>query len=703
MLIPTALLLLLTHSPSPLHAGPEGAAAQAETQAPARGPLMPWQRNLEDALALSKASGKPLLICVNADGEVASDRLANSQYRDPEFVKLVQGFIPVLASPTRHRPRDYDDFGRRLADPKFGRLVESEHLDIEPVVYKRYFKGRRVAPRHVGVSPDGEILFDLFLLNNLGIIDSTLREHGVFDGAELGQSSGIGDLLASHAHGDRLRLEKLYAESSLPDRMVLTGLALSPARSAQHPELVRMAFASESEDLQKAAMHAVLAHPAAGQEFMLEAYRVAEGEPELQRRLADAIAQIDRTSMTNVQSLKLRRQVEVLDGLSTTSRVLDVGRWELASRLTGQAAEASNPLASEELTDSLLKIEKGLRAAPKDAELHQLHARALLALAKTWIREGGGNPTHVLTDAIGSAQKALALEADLPLARAVLANAAYLSSDLPLAKQAASEALLELHSWAGDGLASDVVALFAKLRARDVYSAFNSQGVMSAEAIADVCAAHEILLSHPQGSAEQAIEYLNFLNTIGASSREERVARKALSRFGDNGTLHGYLRHYVLRDRGAAGMETAYLDFDVAPEFALDGAWYAALSVLVAAERHALEGRLEQAMTAYRISIKQFQRVLERNPEYVDSSNHYIGMAYAGMARQMTDAGELDQALECMRAAAAASISCFGAKDGLDRIPKKTLVELKSRLRGLQRGAEAEQLTKDLAALGLKL
>lgn len=664
---------------------------------------MPWQRNLEDALALSKATGKPLLICVNADGESASERLARSQYRDPAFVKLVQGFIPVLASPARHRPRDYDDFGKRLVDPKFGRVVESEHLDIEPLLYRKYFKGRRVAPRHVGVSPDGEILFDLFLLNDLGIIDSNLREHGVFDGLELGQSSGIGDLLASHAHGDRTRLEALFLASSLPDRKVLTGLALSPSRSAQHPELVRLALASESEELHQAAVHAVLAHPAAGQEFMLEAYRVAEGQPDLQRRLAAAIAEIDRSGMTNVESLRLRRQVEVLAGLSTDSGCLDVGRWELASRLTGKTAEASNPLASEELTDSLIRIEKRLRGAPGDAELHQLHARALLALAKTWIRDGGGNPTHVLTDAIGAAHKALALEADLPLARAVLANAAYLSSDLPLAKQAATEALPGLHSWAGDALASDVLGFFAKLRERDVYSAFNSQGVMSAEAIADVCAAHEILLSHPLGTAEQAIEYLNFLNTIGATSPEERVARKALARFGDNGTLHGYLRHYVLRDRGAAGMETAYLDLEVAPEFALDGAWYAALSVLVAAERHALEGRLEQAMTAYRISIQQFQRVLERNPEYVDSSNHYIGMAYAGMARQMTDAGDLDQALECMRAAAAASISCFGAKDGLDRIPKKTLAELNSRLRGEQRGAEAEQLNQDLVALGLNL
>ena len=40
-------------------------------------------RSLEDGLALSQAGGKPLLVCVNNDGEPASEALARGRYRDP--------------------------------------------------------------------------------------------------------------------------------------------------------------------------------------------------------------------------------------------------------------------------------------------------------------------------------------------------------------------------------------------------------------------------------------------------------------------------------------------------------------------------------------------------------------------------------------------------------------------------------------------
>jgi len=702
MLLPIALLVSLSSLPGPC-AGPADAKLPILAPAASAAPLMPWQRSLEDALALSKQTGKPLLICVNADGEVASERLAANQYRDPDFVKLVSGFIPVLASPTRHRKRDFDDFGGRLEDPKFGRIVESEHLEIEPTLYKRYFKGRRVAPRHVGVSPDGEILFDLFLLNNLNVIDNTLREQGVFDGPERKPAEGIGQLLGSHDHSDRQRLEALFCESNLRDRRALVGEAFSDSRSAQHPQLVRLALHAESRELQLAAVYSVLEHPAQGVQFMGDAYRLAEGQPELQGQIAKALAGVSLDGMAAARRLEFKRLLDVVRGLSSELSCVDVKRWKLALDLGPERLGPAMLQGSEELTQALVRIGDELRDNPKDAGLHVLHGRALLALGETWIRDGGGNANFVLVDAIQAAEAALALDSDLPMAQAVLARAAYLNSDLPRAKAAASLALKGLSAWASEPLAAEVLALFATLRSREVYSAFNNQASMPAEAIADVCAAHEVLLMHPDGTAQEAIEYLNFLNTIGGSAREERVVRQALQRFSSNGTLHGYLRHYVLRDRGAAGMETAYLDFQWAPGDALDGAWYSALSVLVAAERHAQEGRLPQALTAYRNSIKGFQRVLERNPDYAVSSNHYIGMAHAGIARQLTDTGDLDGAMAELRAAAAASITCFGAKDGLDRIPKKTVAELSSLLRGRSRSADAEKLAADLTGFGIHL
>ena len=132
-------------------------AATAEQRA--KPPLVPWQRNLEDALAMVAKTGKPLLICVNMDGESASERLAWVNYRDPKFVKLMRGFIPLLVSPDQRNPRDWDDHGRRIPDQRFGRLVNYEHISIEPVLAERYFGDQQVAPRHVGVSKDGTLLW----------------------------------------------------------------------------------------------------------------------------------------------------------------------------------------------------------------------------------------------------------------------------------------------------------------------------------------------------------------------------------------------------------------------------------------------------------------------------------------------------------------------------------------------------------------
>src|SRR5262245_10309815 len=144
-----------------------GARRVATAAERARPPLMPWQRDLDDALELVKRTGKPLLIAVNMDGEPASEVFAWQRYRDPEFAKLASGFVCVLASPDRRNPRDHDDRGWRIAEPRFGRVVDAEHIEIEPTLYARYFHEQRVAPRHVGVAPDGKVLFDLFLLQDL--------------------------------------------------------------------------------------------------------------------------------------------------------------------------------------------------------------------------------------------------------------------------------------------------------------------------------------------------------------------------------------------------------------------------------------------------------------------------------------------------------------------------------------------------------
>lgn len=137
-----------------------------------------WQRSLDDALAVSRETNRPLLICVNMDGESASERFANSKYSDPAFVELTRGFVPLVVSLDRHNPEDFDEHGHRHTCPRFGTVTCGEHIALEPIVFTAFFNNERVAPRHIGISVDGSQLFDRKMENNLTFVDRNLREFG---------------------------------------------------------------------------------------------------------------------------------------------------------------------------------------------------------------------------------------------------------------------------------------------------------------------------------------------------------------------------------------------------------------------------------------------------------------------------------------------------------------------------------------------
>ncbi len=141
-------------------------------------PAVGWQRNLDDALAVGQATGRPLLICVNLDGEPASERFVRTKYFNAAFVRLTTAFVPVIASVNRHSPQDFDAHGHRIHCPRFGIVTCGEHIALEPVVFERYFDNERVAPRHIGGGLDGRQLFDRKLENDISLVDRSLRQHG---------------------------------------------------------------------------------------------------------------------------------------------------------------------------------------------------------------------------------------------------------------------------------------------------------------------------------------------------------------------------------------------------------------------------------------------------------------------------------------------------------------------------------------------
>ena len=668
-------------------------------------PLMPWQRTLEDALALVEASGKPLLICVNMDGETASEALVRGRYRNPEFARLAGGFVPVLANPSRHTERDHDDRGRRIADPRFGRLIGAEHIDIEPEVYERYFKEQRVAPRHVGVSAGGEVLFDLYLLQDLKAIDRALEEHGRPD-LELPDLSGLGPggLLASHDAEARERLEALFLESDETTRLWLARAALEESRSAQHPALIRMALRDPSAAVRSEAVHSLARFPELlDVEVFPEALR--EATPAQLPALHERLTALAATATENDQ-IRARRLARMALAFALDSDVVDVELWRAA--VSGAASVvasvvAEGPADIERVYEALDRVGQRLRANPRDARLNALSAELGLRASQILVARGSGNPGFVLMDARAAAERAVEADPDSTLGWACLAVVTHQLGDFELAADAATRALPGLIDQATSKLAADVLNAFADGRLRALYERLGTEEGWPTEWVPDVLAAYEVLAAHPRGTEARMVAGDDAFWNLEAFRRQAGYTRSALERWPASGAVHERFRLQILRDGGAAALMTAYDDMDVPAELAPTVRWFEGLAQFVAAEHFVQDLHTGEAIAAYGACIETFRESLELEATFGPSALHYIAQAWAGIARIHLDAGRLDEALEVLQEGARAYVGSFDAADGLGNTPADTARELRRALQRAQRGAAAEELMAYLSERGVEI
>jgi len=666
------------------------------------GPLMPWQRSLDDAIAVAKRTGKPLLICVNIDGESASETLASYQYRNPAFVELVRGFVPVLFSPDSHNPREYDDRGRRLPDPKFGRVITSEHTSNETELYERYFSGTRVAPRHVGATADGEILFDIKLVNDLSIIDRALEKHGVFgDEALLAvESASEQQLLESPDAGFRDRLEALFATGDIRTRVRLASLALSSARATQHPALLRMAFLDDEQSVRSQAVWTAIQHTELlPTELFLSAIEATNGGDEADLLLA-ALDKEALDSNDEERRLRAERLTKVFRALSKTSTVLDPERWKLALAFAPvsvelePAAEQTSPVSKR-----LNQLEKLLEVHPDDRELNLLFTDTLIRLARIQLLSGG-NPTYLFEDARLAAMRTTT-EAE-PSARGLgyLAWANYQLLDATAVDYAA-QALPLLRSDAGSPLTSHVLQIFAQTRLSGFYSALSENREWPAEWLADIRDVHEVLMIHPSLTEAQVVGYVGFLGAIEAYELQGDVLRRGLELFPGSNDLHMNLRAQALHAGGADGLAAAYDEFDVSEENRPTFEWYTGFAQLVAAERHVQNGQSKAAQSAYRQAVDHFRESFRDRADYKGSADHYIALALAGSARLYTTEASFDQALAAIQEGLATSPNSSAVRDGLGNTPAATASLLHRALLKEGRATEASALREVLDGQGL--
>lgn len=613
--------------------------------------LIPWQRNLDDALALARATGKPILICANDDGEAASEQLANRKYRDPGFARLVEGFVPLIVTARRRVAFDRDDRGRRLEDPRFGTVLNGEQLSLEPIVYERYFRGRRVAPRHVGVTADGEILFDVFLSNHLGEIDEALREHGVAGALPAVDGSDLDALLASPDAAVRRIVEQRFVDGDAAERERLASACYGD-QTVVHPELLHLALRDPEDRVRAAAARAAAGH-VDRVPFELWAPLVREAElsgseaaSALQRAFAtwaERAAAADDAADESVAARTRRAKASwahqyavALDGLARDATLVDPAAAK-------QRAEArpQPPISAEEIPGLERTLNELDRQSPSLPGVARAKARALLRYAQIQ-RAEGSDPTFLLQDALRAAQKASELDPDDRVAQAVAGVAHYLLGDAQNAWPMLLAAARDL-SWSRGGEAIEeawVLGILLRDRAFAIVTAMNDGGIDGVDPLhlADGRALFALLARGPRLTAADVQNWSRAAQAVGAQGTALAAARIGAARFVSDPSMHQRLRSELLAAYGAHGLERAYRDV----ASGADGLWFAGYALMEAADRHlrqhlpavvATATRPAAAEAAAQRAVDRFERAMALAEDYAEATAPFVALSHLLAAR----------------------------------------------------------------------
>ena len=651
--------------------------------------LLTWQRTWDDALAVAKETGKAILICVNMDGEPASEHYAGVRYRQPDIARLYEPYVCVIASVYRHTPRDYDDAGQRIPCPRFGTVTCSEHIWIEPILYEKYFEGRRIAPRHIMVELDGSETYDVFYSWDTDSVFRAVRE-GVANRPPptpiVKGDRSLFERVASRDVGDRTAVESAFQAGDEATRRALLEAA------EKHPEaapldLLRLGLRSLDVDLNKVARSALAgSQDAAATDLIADALKVPLDTAE-----RDAL--IGALTRLGENSPRARTFATVHQGLTRSSSAVDVQGWAAGLGATYQAAPPSGIVLEQRLERA-----EASTAKPADAQARLEFAEATLAFASQAERKKEYSRILFL-DAQHAADEARALGATGWRVDAAQALAGYYLGQREPAYALAEKAVAALPHDDPGWSAMAVLALFAEARQRAIAAAVREKKDWPAQWLADANDAYAVLERHPLGTDLHAAAHYDLLAQLGATGQAARVLDAALERFPDSWALHERLRRRVLEDKGLAGLEATYEQMlrDKGPK--PNREWFAGYASLVTAEFEKRAGRDAEAEAAYGRAIAHYEKGIEVNPESKPTADHYVALALAGRARIALEHGDLERALSELTASFHRKPEAAATLDGLNLSPADSSRLLRARLVDAKREDLLATLEAELARL----
>jgi len=663
--------------------------------------LIPWQRSFEDAMGAARDQRRPVLVCVNMDGEIASEHWAGVRYREPETAAQMSAYICVLASVYRHTPRDYDTEGRRVECPRFGTVTCGEHIENERELYDKYFDGRRISPRHIVLDLEGKETQDVYFAWDTQTIFTTFVK-GVEGWPEPiePKERTLEELCLSPDVEDREAVELAYVEGDVEVRRQILRTLVAHRRVDQ-VEVLRAAlfgFDLELAGLARQALAQCDTEPAL--DLMAEALKLPL-EAEDRELLLAAVERLAQSSPRARTLASLHR------GLGGSSRWVDAGasaedlmRAYEANAARGDDVEERELAAQSRPDDPGTLLELARAFLTRAQETSQPEFAALLyedahRAARTAEELGayGGALETIL--ALTCAERGQWREARGHALAAVESGALELGSDAAVDEErvpltpAARRVLLQL---------------FGEARQRAIRRAYRAGESWPSEWLSDLSAAYTEVARGPLDDPTPLVEYHDFLRWIGATGRAGAVLTDALARFPDSPELHARLRDRLLWEEGPSGLERAYDErLTRAAESDSAGAdqlsWFAGYAFLVAAEQHRRGAEPQAALAAYARSVELYRENIVQHPEGSDTCRHFIALALAGRSRVELALGRRGRAVEALLAAFDERPDSAASPDGLNITPVQTAKMLMARLADAGETEAAERVQARLDAL----
>ncbi len=659
--------------------------------------LITFQRTWDDALAVAKQTNRPILVCVNMDGEIASEHYAGLRYRQADIAALYGPYVCVIASVYRHTPRDFDEAGQRILCPRFGSVTCGEHIAIEPLLFEKFMEGRRISPRHICVEINEQLAetFDVFYAWDTASVFQTIVDGAADRPPPTPVAHGDRPMLeraASRDIVDRTAVERAYTAADTAGRRRLLEAALSH-RELDSVDLLRLAlFGFDAELAQLARRALAQCETESAIDLIGEVLRVSL-EAEERELLVVALERLGQTFP------RARTLAAVHRGLAGHVSALDVDGWAKALAGGGSGANATDR--------ATLETRVAYQAEATDADPRDAQSR--VALAETYIALAADPRTTrrfsrvMLEDAKRAAAEAQALGVTGWRVNAAHALAAFRLGEMSDAYARAEAAVAELPADVSDENSMLVVALFAEGRQKSIWQAMREKKDWPSAWLTDVNAAYSVLARHPLGNDAQVAAHFDFLKSLGATAQAATIVDAGLTRFPDSWLLHDRLRARLLAEKGAQALEPAYVERLAQPGATVNQEWFAGYASIVAAEFERRVNKPAPAFEAYARAIAHYERAIAANPASRDSSDHYVALALAGQARIELERGDFEAALDGLLASFARRSESAATLDGLNLSPADTATMLRAKLVEAKRDELAATLQAALDKLDPRL